>query len=426
MSNPTPYDIAILGGGPAGALTASHLAARGYHVLLQTLPGHQAKHLEGLAPRAIERLRGAGIDPTPYMASGPLPRAAHWGGLANRHNQEALVDRARFDAHLLEDARAAGVTIQETRVTATPQARLVIEARGRQAPRRAVALRGPHTVALVRQYNGAANHNGETLLAAAAFGWVWAAFPGDGRATVQLIVDAEAEDMDRHSLTRLFEARLADCPELTHPLAGLTPIGPPRARDAGAVLAADLASADHLRIGDAAFAIDPLAGHGLYEAIGGARAAAAVAATLLDRPDDRDLAIRFHEARARDAFLRHARMGRDFYRMETRFAEAPFWRARRDWPDDAPIHASPLSAPPQVALMPANIDGYIEEREVIVTADHPRGILSIAGVALVPLLKAPPDRTAAELATDFAVSEDSIHIARDWLARRGLSAVPAR
>lgn len=427
------HDVAILGGGPAGSLLARLLAARGYAVLLRTLPPPAAPAMpwvEGLAPRAIARLEGAGAAVALAAATAPLPRAAHWGGLSNRFNQEALVDRHRFDAALLREAMAAGVTVEEKRVRGPLTAhdlgvRLVVEARGRQAPRRAVIRRGPRSVALVRAYAGGDRGRGETLLAAAPFGWVWAALPGDGTASVQLMLDATAERPSRARAAALFDAALARCPVVAERLAAFQAQGPVRGRDAGAVLAGQLATPESLRVGDAAFAIDPLAGHGLYEAIAGARAAEAVIATLLDHPDRSALAIRFHDARATDAFLRHARIGRDFYRLEQRWPDAPFWRRRRAWPDDAPAHAAPDSAPPRVAPMPVNIDGYVEKRPVIVTADHPRGVFSIAGVPLVPLLETPRDATPERLAAHFGVTPAEIATARAWLSQRRLSDAPA-
>lgn len=427
-----PIDVAILGGGPAGALLARLLAGRGYAVRLHVLPPGRRQGpgwIEGLAPRAIERLRGSGALTT-LPAIGPLTREAHWGGLSNRHNREALVDRTTFDAALVAEARAAGVTVVEGRVSAgvtarDVNARLLIEARGRQAPRRAVALRGPRTVALVRHYGyPGQNSVAETILAAAPFGWVWAAFPGDGTVSVQIVMDADSTSLNRTRAAALFDAALARCPEVASRLGGFQPLGPVHGRDAGALLAAELGSADHLRIGDAAHAIDPLAGHGLYEAIAGAKAAEAVAATLLDRPADRARALRFHHDRCTDVFLRHARIGRDFHRMEQRWRDAPFWAARRPWPDDAPVHAAPQSAPPRVVTMPVNMRGYIEDHPVIVTADHPRGIYSIAGVPLVSLLAEPETMTADSLARRYDVTPGDVDSARGWLRLRGLSAAP--
>jgi flavin-dependent dehydrogenase len=57
-----------------------------------------------------------------------------------------------------------------------------------------------------------------------------------------------------------------------------------------------------IRVGDAALAMDPLSGHGVFEAIASARAAAAVINTILRRPDDAELARAFYQERVRLAF----------------------------------------------------------------------------------------------------------------------------
>ena len=81
-----------------------------------------------------------------------------------------------------------------------------------------------------------------------------------------------------------------------------------------------------------------LSGHGVFEALASATAAVPVVTTLLRRPADAALARAFYEERVEQAFLRFARIARDFYRLEERWQEAAFWQARRRWPDDLPAH----------------------------------------------------------------------------------------
>jgi len=108
--------------------------------------------------------------------------------------------------------------------------------------------------------------------------------------------------------------------------------------------------------------------------------------------------------------------------LQRRFADAPFWTVRRDWPDDAPIHAAPDAAPPEIARRPVLVGQTIEEREVVVTADHPDGVYVIDGVPLVPLLRLAQEANAtpALLAENLAAAPVQVEKALAWLRLRGL------
>ncbi|MEZ5841921.1 MAG: hypothetical protein R3D02_16370 [Hyphomicrobiales bacterium] len=78
----------------------------------------------------------------------------------------------------------------------------------------------------------------------------------------------------------------------------------------------------------------------MFWAVSSALAAVPVIAALEEgTPEAVDLAKRFYAERIADTFWRQARVGRDFYRLEERFADAPYWAARRAFPDDLPSHA---------------------------------------------------------------------------------------
>ena len=195
-------------------------------------------------------------------------------------------------------------------------------------------------------------------------------------------------------------------------LEGASPCSPVSVRHAGTSRARVLVEPARIRIGDAALALDPLSGHGVFEALASATAAAPVVTTLLRRPADAALARAFYEERVEQAFLRFARTARDFYRVEERWRDAPFWQARRDWPDNLPAHPPSVGAT-EICVKPVIEDGFVVAREVIVTADQPRGVFTVDGVPLVPLLRAVRagrvDREQGQVETALA-----------WLRYRGL------
>jgi hypothetical protein len=183
--------------------------------------------------------------------------------------------------------------------------------------------------------------------------------------------------------------------------------------------------ASRIRIGDAALALDPLSGHGVFEALASATAAVPVVTTLLRRPADAALARAFYEERVEQAFLRFACTARDFYRLEERWQEAAFWQARRGWPDDLPAHPSPSAVAPQIQTKPVIEDGFVVAREVIVTADQPRGVFMVDGVPLVALLRAVQAGRIASIEAAsrcFDRAPGQVETALAWLCYRGLLA----
>jgi hypothetical protein len=163
------------------------------------------------------------------------------------------------------------------------------------------------------------------------------------------------------------------------------------ARGSTAILQSPLAESWMLRVGDAAMAVDPLSGNGIFQALSGASVAPAVINTLLREPERAELALRFYEERVRHLFLRFARIGRDFYRAETRWSGRAFWRARAAWPDEEPAHAA---AAPRVVgeeLRPVVERGFIRERSVLVTSEQPLGVWRVAGAELAPLARDLPE-----------------------------------
>lgn len=436
-------DIAVVGGGPAGAVVARLLAGRGYRVvLLARRSAYPA--LEGLAERAAQGLRHAGCFRALATAGPEAGRAVHWNGEHSAINRERLLERSAFDAALLADAREAGVTVLDTRAgrvrrtasgwrialaDAELKSGFLIEARGRVAPRARIPVRrGPATLALSRRWRMPCPGTAGTRIASSADGWLWFATDGGDTTLAQVFVDRDTLPA-RAALTGFYHDRLAAFPAIRNLLRDAQALGSVHVRNAHTQCAGRLIEPAYARAGDAAFAIDPLSGHGLYQAIGGALALAAAVHTLLARPGDTPAALRFYRERIEAEFLRMARIGRDVYHREQRWPDRPFWRSRQSWPDAEPAHAPPGAAPPRIERRPVNDDGFIAEREVIVTPDHPRGLWQVAGVELVPLLRwldGQPHRPPSSLEQHYAAYCDqppaACRAALAWLQARGLPA----
>jgi len=408
-------EILVAGGGPAGCVAALGLARAGFEVALVTMPRRPAV-AEGLSARVVRFLEQPGYERTRAALGPGVRRQASWNGRTTDANLEWVVERAAFDRALLDDVAAAGI-----RIALAPlrdlrwsdgawhaqawRAGFLVEARGRRAPGR--RRHGPPAIALAQSWSGLAPR-ACTAIAPFEGGFAWFATEGHGRGSLQLVV----APTERATPAALLASAMHAVPARAW-LEGASPCSPVSVRHAGTSRAQVLVEPARIRIGDAALALDPLSGHGVFEALASATAAVPVVTTLLRRPADAALARAFYEERIEQAFLRFARTARDFYRVEERWPDAPFWQARCHWPDDVPAHASPSAGAPQICTKPVIEDGFVVAREVIVTADQPRGVFTVDGVPLVPLLRAVRagrvDREQGQVETALA-----------WLRYRGL------
>ncbi len=391
--------IVVAGSGPAGIVSAGELARLGHRVTILAAP-RSGGSVEGFSFRVLEGLRAAGLGEALVDLEAAVPRHSAWNGAVQSAGNEQLIERAAFDAKLLT-AAGAFADIRQARLAAVARegdgivARIVtaegattqltadflVDARGRGTPGGGMRRSGPATVALCRRYEmGGAPSS--TWLETSPRGWAWLAVPPSGRAYLQITVAGKPDALSgRRQLDGIFEALTAEFPGIAAHLAKAEAKAPVFARLATASACEEAVRERVLRVGDAALALDPLSGHGVFEAIAGAFAAAATVNTMLGRPQDRALATRFYNERALSTFQARVRSGQSYYRQEERWPEAPFWSARRNWPPEEP------AAPSRAAILrqPVIDCGWIREAEVIVTPDEPRGVWLRDGVPVVAL-----------------------------------------
>lgn len=428
----------MAGGGPAGCFAAIGLAGLGYRV--RVITGSRRPAVEGLSERVLQALEASGCLRA-LAAIGPaVRREAHWNGAASEANREWVVARERLDAALLEDAAGAGVEICQGRITRVRRcpggwqvetsgdgsclAEYLVEARGRRAPGR--RRRGTATTALGRIFEGVPSR-ARTAVAGFRRGWAWYASTGDGRGALQILVSTTAPLPARRQLAGFFESLRSAVAEAPGWLGDGQGAGPIWARHAETSCAIAPIEDRLIRVGDAALAMDPLSGHGVFEAIASAKAAVPVINTLLARPADAGLAQTFYDERVRLGFERFARIGRDFYALERRWPDADFWRERRLWPDDRPAHAPPFAEAPRIEAKPVIADGFVVQRRVVVTADQPRGVWQVDGIPIVDFLEwyraqaAAPTRAVLEGgAARFDAAASQVATALEWLRHRRL------
>ncbi len=420
-------DVVVLGAGPAGAVVARRLAAAGARVVV-VQGATPAAAREGFSRRTRDRLLEEGLDEVVATLEGPVPRSGRWGNGRAVAGLEWLADRARvsraLDAALARAAipriagpatrvgrGAGGFTVESA--AGRHEAPLVVDARGRRGPQ----SRGPLLLALGRRY---AHRSGRpaTRIEAWPGGWCWLADDGE-QVFVQLVGRA------RHGGAPgdWFAAAAARIEGLA-PILAAAPAGPLVARPAHARLGRASPDPGLWRVGDAALALDPLSGQGVYEALRGAATVAAAVGSVL-AGDDAGLAARFVAERYRETWSRAVAAAARFYGENATLGAF--------WSDTAAAYGR-LCEPAgggasRVEQRAVLEDGRIRERPVLVTARLPRGVWHVDGVPVVALLELvrgqPP---AGPSVLDAAQRLDrplaAVESALRWLRASGALAAP--
>lgn len=400
--------IAVLGAGPAGAAAALGLMRLGYQVTVIS-DWRRFNAIEGTSERVLHALRTAGLRQASATAISAAHREVYWAGQHSVRNREWLLERQIFDRALREDLHQAGVQVLEARILGVQAGAggvwlqldgasdcsvdFVVEARGRQAPQSGDAVRGPETVSLLSRWRGPEGKAGSAAESLDS-GWCWLARLPGGEQYWQWTLDARHTDMpgkadlptwcaQQRAATQLARAFFTTDPGVDVEL---------RARSSTCTLASNLCDSMRIRIGDAAMAVDPLSGNGIFQSLSSALQAPAVVNTLLQYPADRALAQDFHRRRVTELFYRFARLGRDFYAQVQARPEQLFWRARQHWPDDRPAHVPVVKEAITTGWAPVVKGQRIEPARVVVTPDQPLGIWHLGGVELAPLVEVLRDK----------------------------------
>jgi glycine/D-amino acid oxidase-like deaminating enzyme len=452
------HDVLVIGAGPAGSVVARRLAAAGARVVLVGAAARAG--WEGLSRRSVALLAeeglegGEGLDQSCGIIDGPFPRSGVWADDRRVVGTEWLVERQSLAAALRCAARAAGVDDRRDTVTRLEwengqwrallrsggrlAASQVIEARGRRGPEQ----HGPLLLAVGRQFRAASAAPAQpgTHIHATDFGWCWWAARADAlwvqvvarpRALVGPSAGGAGAPVTHAAAGRpaaWIEAAASQIPALARALESSPPDGDLVARPAHARLGCydrlnsslEPRDATRWRVGDAALALDPLSGQGVYEVLRGARLVATAVISVLRGGDPRP-AQRFVAERQEESWIRGVRIAGSFYRENA--ARSTFWSETAAAYERLLPRAAP--AAPRIERRPVLCGGRILEREVIITPQHPRGVWHLADVPLVSLkgyLESAEHATVCGAAAAVDRPAAAVASAIHWLQQTGIMA----
>jgi len=330
----------VVGGGPAGSVTAALLAEAGHRVVLldkASFPRHKAcsEYITPGGARSLARLgvldevEALGAHRMEGMRVFAPGGASYLADFHGAHGERAVgLTRWKLDALLLDKARAAGVDVRERAhvrevllergrpvgVTATVggagetlRAPLLVGADGRaSAVSRALGLdvenRWLKRTGLVAHYRNVPGLDRHGEMHVGPHGYAGLAPLEDGIANVAFVSASDAVKARPGTLEAYFEAGLRALPDLWPKLAGAERVGPIRGVGPMAHGTRRCAGDGFLLVGDAAGFLDPFTGEGVSEALLGALLAAPVAAAALRAGDLSAAALEPYRRARRQAF----------------------------------------------------------------------------------------------------------------------------
>ncbi|MDB5034509.1 MAG: oxidoreductase [Chlorobi bacterium] len=363
----TPYDIAVIGAGPAGSVAARVLARAGKRVLL--IDGRRPDDFrvgESLVPSARTMLRDLDLLEQ-FMAGGHLPcrgNRSAWGSstidetdfIRSPYGHGWHLDRIAFDAMLARAAGDAGASLMpETQLVRfdrlegawrlhlrasaeniTAECSWLIDAAGRGSRiASAIGVERRHEdrlVAFHARFRGAGevtDRDSRTLIESVAEGWFHTALLPGGERVVTLFTDADAPWLNRIKEAAGFLEAINRTEHLSRMLNdyGYRITGRLRSADARSSRLDRFYGDGWMAVGDAAVAFDPLSSQGILFAIySGLKAGEALVNYSGDDGDDALNGYASAVGGVYDSFLEHRL---SYYHMEQRWPGSPFWMARQ-------------------------------------------------------------------------------------------------
>ena len=358
------FDAIILGGGPAGTVTAHELSRRGVSVLVCERNATFASRTgECLSPQAARLLKALKLDHSIAEQTRADGICAEWGSSEphERHfifeadGGSYLLDRARFDRSLAKLALASGTRwlggvrlahlaqqgegwaltfVDKKKVRFDVSCQLIVDATGRGAwiSRRVGCKRNSSDslVAIIGVFDPGSvkSHEDRRLhVQACCDGWWYSSPLPDGSRLVTKFTDRDLVG-HRESLLQRWRAEIQAMRLIRSVTAGRSFTGKLAVRCAATSITTPITTspnAEWIAVGDAAATLDPISSHGISFAVSsghyGARAAFDYLQGQADAVQIFGSLMQAHFNDVQDLILK-------YYTMEKRWQNERFWNRR--------------------------------------------------------------------------------------------------
>ncbi|HYW48113.1 MAG TPA: tryptophan 7-halogenase [Bryobacteraceae bacterium] len=357
------YDVAILGGGPAGAaagLSFKRLRPALRIAIIEASRDNLWRAGETLPPGSREILQSLGCWEA-FCGEGFLESfgtRAVWGGLQPYENEFLFsarghgwrLDRRRFDAMLARCAQAAGVDLfAGTRLVASRRTdagwhlrldggpgeeldtAFVVDATGRAASfaveQGARRLAGDGLMAAWAVFPRPRTADLCTMVEARPEGWWYSSEIPGGQVVVAWMSDADLiRSHGLHRLGRWF-AHLGQSSLTAARVVSADPPGTLRVCATQSQKLSQATGAGWIAAGDAASTFDPLSSQGILKALRSGKLASFAA---LDCLDGRTQSLDRYQRLVDGEYQSYCETKASFYRQEQRWPQSPFWRRRQE------------------------------------------------------------------------------------------------
>ena len=422
VTSSSPAEVAVIGGGPAGATAARLLSLWGHRVTLITRPSQIGGLAESIPPSSRKLFDRLGITDAIERANfiRTMGNRVWWGDEERvvefpDHTHGWQVVREDFDQLLLHLAIDAGVTIG----TDADGAAWTLDCSGRSGVIARHGYRtqesGLRTLALAATWECAVDANAHTLVESYANGWAWSV---PGSATTRciavmiepgLVKTLKGGQKDSKSeIARLYQNEIAKTKQMDAITLASRQLTQPWACDASSYTARRFSDDGILLVGDAASFVDPLSSFGIKKALASAWLAAVVVHTALTEPELKAQALQFYEARERSMYESLQRQSAAFADRASGQHRHDFWLERASFDVEEPRSNDDIKAAfedlkqreaivlsPNPALqrleLPVVRGNRIGLATHLVNASYPEGIRYVHDVDLLKLIDQAPE-----------------------------------
>jgi flavin-dependent dehydrogenase len=352
METPELFDVVIIGGGPAGTCAALRLLDLGHRVALveqHVFPRPQIGESLSAGVRNIFGYLGAGhlLKERGYIDG--LPARVIWenakeGNVEFRnHGSGIMVDRGQLDHDMLQLAVSRGlvlfhgkpetfrkegdhwkVVIRVKNEQMGLQTVFVLDSRGRSGSRMTDRIiTAPPMVALYAN-TSKASMPACTLIEAQEEGWLWGSpLPGN---EFRVMAFFAPRDLRKENPDKLFKSRISSSLLFQ---SGLRDLGHSGTKSCAVLNYSHIKPWDnnYIRIGEAAFTIDPLSSSGVEKAMRFSLQTVIAVNTILTSGNT-EISKGFFEDHMGDSVIRHMKWTASFYQSAWHGRGKSFWEER--------------------------------------------------------------------------------------------------
>jgi flavin-dependent dehydrogenase len=370
-----PFDVIVVGGGPAGSAIARLLASWGRRVVVVTRSRDPERGLvESIPPSARKLLDAIGVLDAVEAAGFVRNRGnlAWWGSdearIEDFGEASALgyqVHRPRFDSLLLDQAERAGADIRRDWTARSIEmlgdggvavmveqgdrrcrlaARFVVDASGRAGVLARQGYRSYQPRHVMQALVGTWRHPHGAMTAAAdrtvietyEDGWAWSLPVDNVVRQIAVMVDGATTRTTRGpTIADTYRAELAKTVRV-RAMANEATLTDSWACDASMYSARQFAGPQFLLVGDAATCIDPLSSFGVKKALASAWLAAIALHTALIDSTRREMAFEYFAVREREVYAAELARTEAFAQQALQHHGHRFWAVRGARPEPPP------------------------------------------------------------------------------------------